>query len=113
MKIIVAIKQVPERDAPIRIGGTGKWIDESDIEWALNESDAYALEEALLLKEKSGDPASEVIVLSAGPEVSRFAKGLPRAPTAPSTSSPMIWPLAMPSAWPACSPPQSRPKSPT
>jgi electron transfer flavoprotein beta subunit len=68
MKIIVAIKQVPDRDAPIRIGASGKWIDESDIEWALNESDAYALEEALLLKEKSGDPASEVIVLSAGPE---------------------------------------------
>jgi electron transfer flavoprotein beta subunit len=68
MKIIVAIKQVPERDAPIRIGAAGKWIDESDLQWALNESDAYALEEALLLKEKSGDPASEVIVLSAGPE---------------------------------------------
>ena len=68
MKIIVAIKQVPDRDAPIRIGVSGKWIDESDIDWALNESDAYALEEALLLKEKSGDPASEVIVLSAGPE---------------------------------------------
>ena len=68
MKIIVAIKQVPDRDAPIRIDVSGKWIDESDIDWALNESDAYALEEALLLKEKSGDPASEVIVLSAGPE---------------------------------------------
>jgi electron transfer flavoprotein beta subunit len=68
MKILVAIKQVPERDAPIRIEATGKWIEESDLQWALNESDAYALEEALLLKEKSGDAASEVIVLSAGPE---------------------------------------------
>jgi electron transfer flavoprotein beta subunit len=68
MKIIVAIKQVPERDAPIRIDAAGKWIDESNLQWALNESDGYALEEALLLKEKSGDPASEVIVLSAGPE---------------------------------------------
>jgi len=68
MKIIVAIKQVPQRDAVIRIDAAGKWIEESDIEWALNESDAYALEEALLLKENSGDPASEVIVLSAGPE---------------------------------------------
>jgi electron transfer flavoprotein beta subunit len=68
MKIIVAIKQVPERDAPIRIDGAGRWIEESDLEWALNESDAYALEEALLLKEKSGDAASEVVVVSAGPE---------------------------------------------
>jgi electron transfer flavoprotein beta subunit len=65
MKIIVAIKQVPERDAQVRIDSSGKWIEESDIQWALNESDAYALEEALQLKEKHG---GEVIVLSAGPE---------------------------------------------
>jgi electron transfer flavoprotein beta subunit len=65
MKIIVAIKQVPERDAQFRIDGAGKWIEEGDLQFALNESDAYALEEALQLKEKHG---GEVIVLSAGPE---------------------------------------------
>ena len=65
MKIIVAIKQVPERDAPVRIAASGKWIDESDLQWAMNEPDAYALEEALLLKEQAG---GEVIVLSAGPD---------------------------------------------
>ncbi len=65
MKIIVAIKQVPERDAPLRIDTAAKWIEESDIQYALNESDAYALEEALQLKEKHG---GEVVVLSAGPE---------------------------------------------
>jgi electron transfer flavoprotein beta subunit len=65
MKIIVAIKQVPERDAQIRIAASGKWIEESDLQFALNESDAYALEEALQLKEKHG---GEVIVVSAGPE---------------------------------------------
>ncbi|MGD0356485.1 MAG: electron transfer flavoprotein subunit beta/FixA family protein [Terracidiphilus sp.] len=65
MKIIVAIKQVPERDAQIRIDAAGKWIDESGLQYALNESDAYALEEALQLKEKHG---GEVIVLTAGPE---------------------------------------------
>src|ERR1700677_4861437 len=65
MKIIVAIKQVPERDAQVRIDTSAKWIDESDLQFALNESDAYALEEALQLKEKHG---GEVIVLSAGPE---------------------------------------------
>ena len=65
MKIIVAIKQVPERDAPVRIDAAGKWIDEADLNWALNESDAYALEEALQLKEKHG---GEVVVLSAGPQ---------------------------------------------
>jgi electron transfer flavoprotein beta subunit len=66
MKIIVAIKQVPERDAQVRIDSSGKWIEESDVQYAMNESDAYALAEALQLKEKSG--GGEVIVLSAGPE---------------------------------------------
>jgi electron transfer flavoprotein beta subunit len=65
MKIIVAIKQVPERDAQVHIDSTGKWIDEASLQWALNESDAYALEEALQLKEKHG---GEVVVVSAGPE---------------------------------------------
>jgi electron transfer flavoprotein beta subunit len=65
MKIIVAIKQVPERDAQVRIDAAGKWIEEADIQYAMNESDAYALEEALQLKEKHG---GEVVILSAGPE---------------------------------------------
>ena len=65
MKIVVAIKQVPERDAPVRIAASRKWIDESDLQWAMNEPDAYALEEALLLKEQAG---GEVVVVSAGPE---------------------------------------------
>jgi len=65
MKILVAIKQVPERESPVRIAASGKWIDEADLQWAMNEPDAYALEEALQLKEKHG---GEVIVLSAGPE---------------------------------------------
>lgn len=82
MKIIVAIKQVPERDARIRIDGEGKWIDLNDVDFTMNESDAYALEEALQLKEAQG---GEVIVLSAGPErVARtireaLAKGADRA----------------------------------
>src|ERR1700722_21014427 len=65
MKIIVAIKQVPERDAPIRIAANAKEIEERELQWAMNEPDAYALEEALQLKEQSG---GEVIVVSAGPE---------------------------------------------
>ena len=64
MKIIVAIKQVPERDAPISLTPDGK-LDETGVAWAINEPDAYALEEALQLKEKVG--AGEVIALCAGP----------------------------------------------
>ncbi len=65
MKIIVAIKQVPERDAQVDIAADGKWIDEDDLSYTINEPDAYALEEALQLKEKHG---GEVVVLSLGPE---------------------------------------------
>lgn len=65
MKIVVAIKQVPERDAQIHVASDGKWIDESDLNYTINEPDAYALEEALQLKEKNG---GEVVVLCAGPE---------------------------------------------
>jgi electron transfer flavoprotein beta subunit len=72
MKIVVAIKQVPERDAQVRIDAAGKWpntwIVESDLQFALNESDAFALEEALQHKEKSAAADGEVIVVSAGPE---------------------------------------------
>jgi electron transfer flavoprotein beta subunit len=63
MKIIVCIKQVPAKDAPLAI--IGNWIKESDIGFEMNEPDTYALEEALRLKEKHG---GEVIALSLGPE---------------------------------------------
>ena len=63
MKIIVCIKQVPAKDAPLSI--TGNWIKESDIGFEMNEPDSYALEEALRLKEKHG---GEVVALSMGPE---------------------------------------------
>ncbi len=63
MNIIVCIKQVPAKDAPLSIAGN--WIRESDIGFEMNEPDSYALEEALRLKEKHG---GEVVALSMGPE---------------------------------------------
>jgi electron transfer flavoprotein beta subunit len=63
VKIIVCLKQVPAKDAPLAIAGS--WIKESDIGFEMNEPDSYALEEALRLKEKHG---GEVIALSLGPE---------------------------------------------
>ena len=64
MKIVVAIKQVPARDSQLRIVSPGRWIDEADLTYEINEPDAYALEEALQQKEKHG---GEVVVLCAGP----------------------------------------------
>ena len=83
MKILVAIKQVPERDAAVRVGADGRSIDEGDTSWTINEPDAYALEEALQLKEREG--AGEVVVMCAGPERAAstlreaLAKGADRA----------------------------------
>lgn len=65
MKIIVSVKQVPARDSSLRVDSASKWLDESDLSYEMNEPDAYALEEALQLKEKLG---GEVVVVSAGPE---------------------------------------------
>jgi len=64
MKIVVAIKQVPARDSQLRIASSGKWIQEDDLTYEINEPDAYALEEGLQLKEKHG---GEVVVLCLGP----------------------------------------------
>lgn len=65
MKIIVSVKQVPARDSVLRVDSQGKWLDESDLTYEMNEPDAYALEEALQLKEKLG---GEVVALSLGPQ---------------------------------------------
>jgi hypothetical protein len=65
MKIIVALKQVRARDSSVRIDARGNWFDEIDLSYEINEPDAYALEAALLLKDKHG---GEVVVLCAGPD---------------------------------------------
>ena len=64
MKIVVCIKQVPAKDAPLVIV-EGAWIRETDIGFEMNEPDSFALEEALRLKEKH---SGEVIAVSMGPE---------------------------------------------
>jgi electron transfer flavoprotein beta subunit len=64
MKIVVCIKQVPAKDAPLAITDAN-WIRETDIGFEMNEPDSYALEEALRLKEKH---TGEVIAVSMGPE---------------------------------------------
>ena len=64
MKIAVCIKQVPTREWQPRLNDTKTWIREQDASYEMNEPDAYALEEALRIKEKHG---GEVVVCSAGP----------------------------------------------
>ena len=64
MKIAVCIKQVPTREWQPRLNDQKTWIREQDVSYEMNEPDAYALEEALRLREKHG---GEVVVCSAGP----------------------------------------------
>ena len=64
MKIVICLKQVPSRDAVLRLNAAGTWIQDSDISFEVNEPDIFALEEALRLKEKHG---GEVVVCSLGP----------------------------------------------
>ncbi len=81
MKILVCMKQVPQKDAPLKLNEGGTWIRE-DVSYEVNEPDAYALEEALRQKEKHG---GEVVAITAGParaqQVLReaLAKGADRA----------------------------------
>jgi electron transfer flavoprotein beta subunit len=81
VKILVCMKQVPQKDAPLKVNESGTWIRE-DVSYEVNEPDAYALEEALRQKEKHG---GEVVVITSGPARSQqvlreaLAKGADRA----------------------------------
>ncbi len=66
MKIAVLIKQVPGSDSPLRLNPAGDWIDENVVAYEMNESDSYALEEAMQINERSG--GGEVVAVCMGPD---------------------------------------------
>ena len=65
MKIIACMKPVPDPASRLVINESKSWVKESDLTFVVNEADSYALEEALVLKEKHG---GEVVALSLGQE---------------------------------------------
>ena len=65
MKICVLIKQVPDKNSPLSISDDQISISETNITWVSNESDNYALEEALIIKEAHG---GEVVACTLGKE---------------------------------------------
>ena len=83
MKIIVLMKQVANKDAVLRIAADEKWINEADVSQQTNESDGYALEEALRTVEAKGE--GEVVVCTLGPQTAKtvikdaLARGADRA----------------------------------
>lgn len=76
------MKQVPDKDSPLKISLDNLSIDESMVTFTTNECDAYSLEEALQIKEKTG---GEVVVCTFGKESAlqvvkdALAKGADRA----------------------------------
>ena len=65
MKIAVLVKQVPGAESPLPLVSSKDWLDESHVAYIMNESDNYALEEALQIREKNNE--GEVVIVSLGP----------------------------------------------
>jgi electron transfer flavoprotein beta subunit len=71
MKILVCIKQVPDKNSKLTLDASRAAIVETELNWEINESDDYAIETGLRLKESLGE--AEVIVCTLGPERARKA----------------------------------------
>jgi electron transfer flavoprotein beta subunit len=66
MNIIVCVKHVPDTaEAEVTIDDSGRDIEKERLPFDINEWDNYALEEALLMKEKYG---GKVTAITVGPE---------------------------------------------
>lgn len=68
MKILVALKQVPDTETKIKVAADGKSLDPADVKWITSPYDEYALEEAIRLKEGKG---AEVVALSVGSDTAK------------------------------------------
>jgi electron transfer flavoprotein beta subunit len=67
MKILVCVKHIMTPESKININDSGKWIDYSDsTRFEMNPFDAYAIEEALLIKESF--PDSRIHAITVGPD---------------------------------------------
>ena len=83
MKIAVLVKQVIGSESALEISDDSSWVKEENASFVMNPPDNYAIEEALIIKEKIGE--GEVVIVSQGParvqKVIRegLAKGADRA----------------------------------
>ena len=71
MKIVVAIKQVPDTATQVKISSDPKAIDTAGITWIVSPYDEFAVEEALRIKEKRGQ--GEVVAVTLGPDRAKEA----------------------------------------
>lgn len=68
MKILVALKQVPDTETKIKVAADGRSLDAADVKWITSPYDEYALEEAIRIKEAKG---AEVVALSVGGDAAK------------------------------------------
>lgn len=66
MKLLVCIKQVPDMESKFKVDAEGRWYDNANLAWRMNEYDEYAVEQAVQLKEQVGD--ADLTVLCIGPQ---------------------------------------------
>lgn len=66
MKVLVPVKRVVDYEAKIKLRSDGSGVDTDGIKWIVNPFDEIAVEEAVRMKEAG--TASEVVVVSVGPE---------------------------------------------
>jgi electron transfer flavoprotein beta subunit len=66
MKIAVCVKQVPDSETRINLAASAAQLDQSAFTRVLNPYDAYAVEEAVKIKEARGEV--EVTAITVGPE---------------------------------------------
>ena len=62
---VVCIKQVPDTETRVKVAADGRTLDPAGVTLILNPYDEFALEQALRVKEQTGE--GEVVVLSLGP----------------------------------------------
>ena len=65
MKIAVLVKQVIGSESALEITDNNNWVNEDNASFVMNPPDNYAIEEALVIKEKLGE--GEVVIVSQGP----------------------------------------------
>jgi electron transfer flavoprotein beta subunit len=65
LNLVVCLKQIPNPDLQFQIAPDGKDIRRDTLNYKLNGSDEYALEEAVRLKEKNG---GRVVAVTLGPK---------------------------------------------
>lgn len=99
MKILVCVKRVPDPNQRVRVRADGAGIEDEDVTYVLNPFDEVALEEAILIRERSSAPV-EVVAVAIGTQESdeqlriALALGADRATLVACAPPPDSWNVA-------------------